>query len=361
MDPPTGPAAKRRGAQIAPPNRFESAHREDDFEHLEHDESLQTDKRVIETHFIPDQSKSVLSENNSPDVPFRWSINPYRGCEHGCVYCYARPTHEMLGLNAGLDFETKIFVKLRIADLLREELGQSSWQPEAITISGVTDCYQPAERKFRLTRACIEVFQEARQPFTIVTKNALVLRDLDLLAPMAEQRLVQVAISVTTLDKELARTMEPRTSSPTDRLRAIAELNRAGVPVRVLVAPIVPGLTDNEMPQILRKASEAGAQGAGYVMMRLPWNVRPVFLDWLSRNYPLKKERVESHIRSVRGGRLNDPEFGSRMRGKGQLADQIRHMFKVFTKKYRLDGDLPELDTSQFRPPLPPSGQLSLF
>jgi DNA repair photolyase len=355
------PPAKRRGAQIEPPNRFERTHHEHDFEHREHDEELQADRRVIETQFIPDQSKSVLTENSSPDVGFRWSINPYRGCEHGCVYCYARPTHEMLGMNAGLDFETKIMVKLHAAQLLRDELAKPSWQPEPIAMSGVTDCYQPCERKFRLTRDCLEVLLEARQPVTIVTKNALVLRDLDLLGPMAQQHLIHVSVSVTTLDSGLARTMEPRTSPPAERLRAIHELNRAGVPVRVMVAPVIPGLTDSEMPEILRTAHESGAQAAGYIMLRLPWNVQPVFEDWLERSVPLKRQRIESHIRSVRGGRWNDPQFGSRMRGQGLIADQIRHMFDVFTRKYELDGKLPQLDCTQFRPPLAASGQLTLF
>jgi DNA repair photolyase len=355
------PNAKRRGAQIEPPNRFESTHREHEFEHREHDEELLADERIIETQFIPDHSQSLLTENNSPDIPFRWSINPYRGCEHGCVYCYARPTHEYLGMNAGIDFETKIMVKLRAPDLLRDELARPSWLPEAISMSGVTDCYQPGERKFRLTRGCLEVLLEARQPVTIVTKNALVLRDLDLICEMASRNIVRVAVSVTTLDRQLARTMEPRTSPPAERLRAIRELNQSGVPVMVMVAPVVPGLTDSEVPEILRAAHDAGARSAGYIMLRLPLNVRPVFLDWLQRNYPLKQQRIESHIRAVRGGQMNDPNFGSRMRGQGIMADQIENIFDLFAKKYGLDGELPELDCSQFQPPRSASGQLRMF
>ena len=228
-------------------------------------------------------------------------------------------------------------------------------------MSGVTDCYQPAERKFRLTRGCLEVLLEARQPVTIVTKNSLVLRDLDLLREMAALNIVRVAVSVTTLDLELAHTMEPRTSPPAERLRAIRELSQAGVPVCVMVAPIVPGLTDSEIPELLQAAKASGARAAGYIMLRLPLNVRPVFLDWLQRSYPLKQKRVESHIRSTRGGRMNDSNFGSRMRGHGIMADQIEHIFEVFTKKYGLDGDLPELDRSQFRPPRSASGQLRMF
>jgi DNA repair photolyase len=356
-----GPPAKRRGAQIEPPNRFESARREGDFEHLEFDEDLQADQRVLDTQVIPDQSKSLLTENNSPDVGFRWSINPYRGCEHGCVYCYARPTHEMLGMNAGLDFETKIMVKLRAAELLRDDLASPKWQPQPIAMSGVTDCYQPLERQFRLTRSCLEVLLEARQPVTVVTKNALVLRDLDLLVQMAQRRLIHVSISVTTLDDQTARMMEPRTSRPAERLRAIRELNQAGVPVRVMIAPIIPGLTDSELPEIMHRSSASGAQSAGYILLRLPWSVRPVFLDWLEREFPLRKRKIESHIRAVRGGRLNDPRFGSRMRGHGPIAEQIRHMFSIFSRKYGLDSKLPELDCSQFRAPRPASGQLSLF
>ncbi len=352
---------KRRGSQIAPANRFESIHREPSFEHVEHEDELQVGGRIIPSQFIPDESKSLLTENTSPDIPFRWSINPYRGCEHGCVYCYARPTHEYLGMNAGIDFETKIMVKLRAPDLLRDELARPSWQPEPISMSGVTDCYQPAERKFRLTRGCLEVLLEARQPVTIVTKNSLVLRDLDLLRQMSALNIIHVAVSVTTLDRELAHTMEPRTSPPAERLRAIRELNQAGIPVNVMVAPVVPGLTDSEMPEILRAAKEAGARAAGYIMLRLPLNVLPVFLDWLQRSYPLKQKRVESHIRSMRGGRMNDPNFGTRMRGQGLMADQIENFFDVFTKKYGLDGDLPELDCSKFRPPRSASGQLRMF
>ena len=224
MHQPPGPEAKRRGAQIEPANRYESAHREPDFEHREHDEALQADQRTLRTQFIPDTTRTILTENQSPDIGFRWSINPYRGCEHGCTYCYARPYHEMLGYNAGLDFETKILVKHGAAELLRDELQRPRWQSEPIAMSGVTDCYQPAEREFRLTRACLEVMLEARQPVIIVTKNALVLRDLDILGPMAAQSLCQVALSVTTLDAELARRMEPRTSPPAERLRAISEL-----------------------------------------------------------------------------------------------------------------------------------------
>ena len=356
-----GPDAKRRGAQIRPPNRFERTSYEDDFEHLEHDQELRSDSRVIETQYLPDHSRSILAENQSPDVGFRWSINAYRGCEHGCTYCYARPTHEMLGMNAGLDFETRILVKHHAPELLRQQLAHPSWQPEPIAMSGVTDCYQPAERKFELTRKCLEVLREARQPVAIVTKNALVLRDLDLLSDMAASRLVEVSVSITTLDWLLARSLEPRTSPPEERLQAIRELSAAGVPVRVMVAPVIPGLTDIQMPNILQQAKHAGAQSAAYIMLRLPWSVQQVFFDWLQRSYPLKKELVESRIRSVRGGGLNDSNFGSRMRGQGTLARQIEQTFRVFARRFGLDRPLRPLDTSQFRPPRPTQGQLRLF
>jgi DNA repair photolyase len=354
-------SATGRAAQIRPPNRFESAHRQDDFEQLEPDDELVADRRAIPTQFLPDDSKTIIRENDSPDVGFRFSINPYRGCEHGCVYCYARPGHETLGMDAGLDFETKILVKHDAARLLRRELARPAWDGEFIAISGVTDCYQPIERKLRLTRSCLEVLLEARQPVGIITKNVLMLRDLDLLAPMAELRLVHVNLSVTTLDGELARTMEPRTATPAAKLRAIAELTAAGVPTRVMVAPIVPGLTDEHVPAVLEAAAAAGAKAAGFVLLRLPFAVLPIFQDWLARNFPLKKDRVEALIRSTRGGRMSDPRWGSRMRGEGPYAEQIARTFKVFAKKYGLDGPLPPLDSSQFRRPIDANGQKSLF
>lgn len=316
---------------------------------------------AVPTEFLSDNSKSILAENSSPDIPFRYSLNPYRGCEHGCAYCYARPYHEMLGLNAGLDFETKILVKHNAADLLRRELARNSWEPEPISMSGVTDCYQPVERRLRLTRACLEVLREARNPVVIVTKNALALRDLDLLEQMAAERLVHVGVSLTTLDEALAREMEPRTSRPAERLRAIRELSAAGVPVRAMVAPVIPGLTDSEIPSVLKAAKRAGAGAASYILLRLPLSVEPVFRDWLGRTHPLKQRRVESLLRSTRSGALSDAKFGTRMRGTGLLAEQIRDTFDVFARKYALDGKLPELDTSRFRPPRDPAGQLRMF
>jgi len=351
----------RHGAHIDPPNRFERVHCEPDVEHLEWDADSADGLANRRIEYLPDDSKTIVTENDSPDVSFRYSVNPYRGCVHGCAYCYARPYHEYLGLSAGRDFETKIFVKHRAPQLLREFLARDAWQPELIAFSGITDCYQPAERNFRLTRGCLEVAWEARQPIGVVTKNALVARDLELLSRMARQQLAVVNVSVTTLDAELARCMEPRTSIPTARLRAIRELSTAGVPVRVMVAPVIPGLNDAEIPAILKAAKDAGATSAAYVLLRLPLSVEPIFRDWLQRTQPTKRQRIENQIRHTRGGGLNSPEFGGRMRGRGEVAERIADMFRVFSRKLGLDGGLPPTDGSQFRPPQPPSGQLRLF
>ena len=284
------PNPKGRGSHLHLPNRFEAVRTEPDFEQCEHDEELLAELDHCETEYFADQSQTVVSENNSPDISFRYSLNPYRGCSHGCSYCYARPTHEYLGFNAGLDFETRIMVKHDAAALLRAFLARPKWVPETIVMSGVTDCYQPAERRFGITRQCLEVALEARQAIGIITKNALVLRDLDLLREMASMDLVHVSISVTTLDAELARTMEPRTSTPAARLRAIRELSQAGIPVRVMAAPIIPSLNDREIPAILEAAAKAGAKAASYTLLRLPLTVKPVFLEWLERTQPLARE-----------------------------------------------------------------------
>jgi DNA repair photolyase len=355
------PRIAGRAAQHHPPNRYLSTHVEETFDDREFDEELLADGSKVPTVFLADATRSIITENNSPDVPFRWSINAYRGCEHGCAYCYARPTHEVFGLSAGLDFETKILVKHDAPALLREELGKPSWKGEVITLSGVTDCYQPAERRFRLTRGILEVMNEANQPAGVITKNALLTRDLDLLVSMAQRRLVHVFLSITTLDSELARTMEPRTSPPARKLAVIKALSEAGVLVGVMVAPVIPGLTDHEMAAILQAAHKAGARSAGYVLLRLPLTVVPVFQAWLSENYPDKLQRVESLIRSTRGGGLYQSDFGLRQRGAGEYAEQIGRNFKVFTRKFGLDRPLPELDSSQFCPPRSPSGQMTLF
>src|SRR5262245_2076623 len=288
---------------IDPPNRFEKTRQERDFEHLDGDREYLDGLQKRPVEYLSDASRSIVSENDSPDVPFRYSVNPYRGCAHGCAYCYARNTHEYLGFNAGLDFETRIVVKRDAPDLLRQFLSRNSWKPEPITFSGVTDCYQPAEREFRLTRKCLETVLECRQPVSIITKNALVLRDLDVLCELARWNLVYVFLSITSLDPELARTMEPRTSTPSARLRAVQELAAANVPVGVMLAPIIPGLNDSEIPSMLEAAKNAGAKSAGYVFLRLPLAVEPVFLEWLRRTQPLKAERVERRLRQSRHGK----------------------------------------------------------
>ncbi len=357
-DPPGFPA---RGAAINPPNRFERLHQEPDYEHLEYDEDFLTGQENPKTEYLPDDSQTIVTSNDSPDTPARYTLNPYRGCSHGCAYCYARPTHEYLGLSAGLDFETKVIYKPKAASLLRKYLSQPHWEGEPICLSGVTDCYQPAEQRFRLTRACLEVAWEARQPISLVTKNALVLRDLDLLREMARLQLVHVSISVTSLDVELARTMEPRTSAPPMRLRAVRRLSEAGVPVGVLVAPVIPGLTDWEIPRIVQAAAEAGARCACFQLVRLPLTVKPVFLDWLQRNFPLRRQRIENLIRATHEGRLNSPQFGKRMTGTGFLAEQIAQLFDTFAHKYGLDKGCCCLESVQFQPPRNPGGQLWLF
>ncbi len=355
------PLAKGRGSQLNPPNRFGGPHHEIDFEHLEHDTDYVESLQKPTTEYIPDRTRSIVAENDSPDVGFRYSINPYRGCSHGCSYCYARQTHEFLGYNAGLDFETKILVKEDAPELFREFLTRKNWVPEPIALSGVTDCYQPAERQFKLTRRCLEVAAEFRQPMTLITKNALVLRDIDLLRNLASQNLVHVTLSITTLDAELARSMEPRTSTPSARLRAIRVLVDAGIPVRVLMAPIIPGLNDSEAPTVLAASKDAGAASAEYTLLRLPLTVGPVFWEWLERTYPNRFQRVRSRIRQARGGRFNDSEFGTRMSGTGEISRRIAEFFCLFRKRHGLDGNLPLLDCSLFRSPQPKAGQLHLF
>jgi DNA repair photolyase len=350
----------RHGSHLDPPNRFQRTQSFPDWEHLEWDDEAHRHRETRPIEYLVDASQSIVSENQSPDIPFRYSVNPYRGCLHGCSYCYARPYHEYLGLNAGFDFETKIFVKPDAARLFREFLAREAWQPEPITFSGVTDCYQPAERDFRLTRQCLEVAHACSQPVSLITKNALVVRDLPLLSEMAARRLVHVSLSIATLDVELARAMEPRTSMPAARLRAVELLAQAGVPVRVMVAPLIPGLNDHDAPAVMKAARDAGATDARYTLLRLPLTVAPVFREWLHRTQPLKAEKVEQLIRQSRNGNLNDSTWGQRMVGTGEVAEQIRSLVHVFRQKLGF-ADLPPLDSSQFRPPVLQGGQLRLF
>lgn len=346
-------AAAARGASSNPTNRFEPIHLERDADWNPEEDALPT------TQFLHDRTQTILSKSDSPDIGFTFSLNPYRGCEHGCIYCYARPFHEYLGFSSGLDFETRIMVKLNAPRLLREELSSLKWQPQCIALSGVTDCYQPVERKLKLTRGCLEVLAEFRNPVGVVTKNALVTRDLDVLAELARHNAVVVFVSVTTLDPELRKVMEPRTSPPTARLAAIRKLREAGVPVGVLVAPVIPALTDHEIPNIVAAAVEAGAQFAGSITLRLPFAVAPLFTQWLATHFPDRKEKVLNRIRSLHGGKLNDPRFGQRMTGEGLFADQIERMFTVACRRAGIAERSPSLSTASFR--RPGGRQLELF
>lgn len=353
-----GSLHKGRGAALNPEGRFETSRREefDDGWDAPWEEEPGRPKTVV----TPERVKSIISRNDSPDIPFTCSINPYRGCEHGCIYCYARPSHAYLNLSPGLDFETRLFAKVNAAERLREELARPSYQCTTISIGANTDPYQPAERTWRITRSILEVASECNQPVGIVTKNALVERDIDLLAPMAQKRLAMVFISVTTLDPELSRRMEPRACAPARRIQAIRRLAEAGVPVGVMVAPIVPFLTDAETESILEAAAQAGARSAGYVLMRLPYEVKDLFRDWLMHHYPLKAAHVMSRVRQMRDGRENDPEFGSRMRGSGTLAALLQQRFEAACRRVGLNGHQRSLDTTLFRRPRL-DGQQTLF
>lgn len=348
-----------RGAESNPTGRFDRLKYEPDADaELSPDEDNDP-PRSPQTQFLTDSAQSVVTQNNSPDVGFDTSVNPYRGCEHGCIYCYARPTHEFLGFSAGLDFETKIMVKHQAPTLLRRELESPRWRPRVVAMSGVTDCYQPVERELRLTRGCLEVLAEFRNPAVIITKNQLVARDADVLGELARHEAAAVWISVTTLDAGLAREMEPRASSPNARLGAVAALAEAGVPVGVLVAPVVPGLTDHEMPDILRAAAKAGAKYAGYTTLRLPYGVKDLFAEWLAEHRPLRKEKVLERIRDLRGGKLNESDFKTRMTGEGIFAEQLRALFHLGCRRAGLGEDMPALSAAAFRRAA--GEQMSLF
>jgi DNA repair photolyase len=351
-------ATKGRGAGFDPPNRFETLRYEPDPDASVDPDDEQPAPRTL---FLRDPARSIIATNQSPDVGFDASINPYRGCEHGCAYCYARPTHEYLGFSAGLDFETRILVKERAPELLRHELSSPRWKPQVIAISGVTDAYQPIERRLELTRRCLEVLLDLRNPVAIITKNRLVARDADLLAELARDECASVSVSVTTLDPALARAMEPRASRPELRLEAIARLAEARVPVGVLVAPIVPGLTDHEIPAILEAARCAGASFAGFVVLRLPHAVKELFAEWLARHFPERRDKVLNRVCAVRGGRLYDARFGTRQRGEGPFAEQIAQLFEVSRRRAGIAAKGPQLSTARFRRPAAASPQLALF
>lgn len=352
---------KGRGATFDPPNRFERLSVEDDLEHWENDPDGVAELKRVRTEYFVDASRTVIAKNDSPDIPFEHSLNPYRGCTHGCIYCYARPTHEYLGFSAGLDFESKIMVKADAPDLLHAELSRKGWKPECVSIGGITDPYQPIERKLRLTRRCLEVFLEFGNPTTVITKNHLITRDVDVLSALAAKQLAGAFVSVTTLDPDLTRILEPRTATPKRRLDAIETLARAGVPVGVMVAPVIPGLTDHEMASILSAAADAGATMAGYVPLRLPFAIKDLFDTWLVQHMPDRRDKVLNRVRDMRGGKLNDSNFGSRMRGGGVFADQMKTMFDLATRRAGLNERPLHLSTAHFRRPERPGDQLMLF
>jgi len=341
----SGPGIKGRGAGLNPTNRFEKIHFENDSDWNPEDD------KTLRTEFYRDTTQSIINYNNSPDVGFETSVNPYRGCEHGCVYCFARPTHEYLGFSSGLDFESRIMVKENAPELLRKELSSPGWKPQVVVMSAVTDCYQPVERKLQLTRRCLEVLARFRNPVAIITKNYLVTRDIDLLSELAGLNAAAVNVSVTTLDATLTPRLEPRASLPQHRLAAIRELTSAGIPVNVMVAPVIPGITDHEIPAIITAAAEAGATSAACVPVRLPYAVIDLFVEWLERHFPDRKQKVLGRIRDMRGGKLNDPNFGSRMEGHGVFAEQIHNLFAVACRKVGFPKPRAELSTAAFRVP----------
>lgn len=362
--PPSREAIHGRGASWSPANRFEKLHVDltdvdvvdEDLANSEGTASVPSSdatERVppIATQYFRDATKTIIARNQSPDVGFETSINPYRGCEHGCIYCFARPTHEYLGFSAGLDFESRIMVKPDAPRLLEAELSSPKWKPQLLMMSGVTDCYQPIERKLEITRKCLEVLAKFRNPVALLTKNRLVTRDLDVLSELARYKCAVVNLSVTTLDVDLQRIMEPRTSVPAARLDAVARLRAAGIPVGVMVAPVIPGINDHEVPAIVAACAKAGAQFAGHVLLRLPWAVRPLVEHWLDQHFPERKTKVLERLRAMRGGeKLYDSRWRKRQIGEGILAEQIAKMFEVACRRAGF-GERPKLSTAAFRRP----------
>jgi DNA repair photolyase len=360
---PTGGALHGRGATFNPGNRFRRDAREaaDDGWAPLQEEDASNEPAPLKTTVMIQQARTIIARNDSPDIPFTQSINPYQGCEHGCVYCYARPTHAYLDLSPGLDFETKLFVKPNAVALLSAELAKPGYVCDAIALGTNTDPYQPIEREWKITRQIIELLAACNHPLTIVTKSALVERDIDLLAPLAAKNMTRVYFSITTLDRELARKLEPRAAAPQRRLAAVKALADAGIPVGVMAAPMIPQLNDRDLEAILEAGAANGARWAGWTMLRLPHEVKDLFRDWLQQHYPLRAAHVMSLVRQVRGGRDNDPEFGSRMRGTGQIATLLARRFELACKRLGLNVErATALDTSQFRPPRDTS-QLTLF
>ena len=349
---------KGRGAVSAPEGRFESLRRESFDDGWEREEAPVVS---LETIVKAEHARSIISHNDSPDIPFSQSINPYRGCEHGCIYCYARPTHSYLNLSPGLDFETKLFFKENAAELLEQELSKPGYKPSMIALGASTDPYQPIERQHRITRSILEVLLKFRHPVGITTKGVLVARDVDLLAEMAKLDLVQVAMSITSLKPELKRTLEPRTASPQARLRVVRELSAAGVPAMVMFSPVSPFINDAEMESVLEAAREAGARGAGFTMLRLPWEVKDLFVEWLAAHAPLKADHVMSLVQQMRGGKAYDSEWGTRMRGTGQYARIIEKRFDLACRRLGLNEDRWKADHSHFVVPPKAGDQISLF
>ncbi|GAB4409492.1 MAG: PA0069 family radical SAM protein [Bacteroidia bacterium] len=346
---------KGRGAQINPPNRFlKQARDTSSSEGL--DEPLDPDVR---TQFFRDHPQKILNKVESPDIPLDYSMNPYQGCEHGCIYCYARNSHEYWGFSAGLDFESKVVVKTEAAQLLEAELYHPAWRPTPIMFSGNTDCYQPAERHFGITRQCLEVFRRFHHPVGLITKNSLILRDLDILRDLAAERLVHVYITITTADEDLRRRMEPRTATAARRFEVVRQLNEAGVPCGVMLGPIIPGLNNHEFPALLERAADAGAPAAHYTLVRLNGAIGPIFENWLHHNYPDRADKVLNQIRGAHGGQLNDSQYGRRMRGEGAIAESIAGMFRIARQRHLAGRAMPAYNLEAFR--RPPRGQLSLF
>jgi DNA repair photolyase len=351
-----GSVLKGRGATINPAGRFAVS------QHQSVDDGWYQDAvpDSIATEVRPEMARTLITRNDSPDIPFSQSINPYRGCEHGCIYCYARPSHAYIDLSPGIDFETRLLYKADAARVLRAELSRPGYRCEPIMLGANTDPYQPVEKRLGVTRQILEVLLQTRHPVSVITKGTLVLRDLALLQELAAMNLTRVTVSLTTLDPELKRTLEPRTASPQARLRVISELVRAGIPVSVLAAPMIPAVNDAELEQILAAAAAAGATRAGYVLLRLPYEVKELFRAWLEEHMPLRAAHVMSLVQQSRGGRDNDPRFGTRMRGTGAWAEMLGARFELARKRLGLNGDrTPELDTAQFRPPRG-EGQLEL-
>jgi DNA repair photolyase len=357
---------KLRGALSQIQGRFERAERSPCDDGWAQESGVLPTTPAPPTTVREETARSIIARNDSPDVPFEQSINPYRGCEHGCIYCYARPSHAYLELSPGLDFETRLFAKTNAVALLRQELSRRGYRASPIAFGTNTDCYQPIERRYKLMRALLELLAACEHPLTIVTKSALIERDIDLLAPMARKNLVKAFVSITTLDHRLARTLEPRAASPRRRVDAIGALAAAGIPCGVMVAPIIPALTDPSLEAVLEAAAQAGATMAGWILLRLPNEVRPLFKEWLAAHQPQRADHVISIVRQTRGGRENDPNFGSRMTGTGNFVDLIRKRFDVACRRLGLNSEDDHmasrggLDCSRFRPPQE-SGQISLF